>query len=357
MRKKILSIVLLLIILLTSAVSCNQRKQAPAQNAKQDEKSKGYLIFINTDSPEKKGMYSVDVEGKKKEKVYDKDPFSAAGFGEKIAFLTKESGKQYLNMINADGSSQIAIIGNSNIKEDSLSWSPDGKRIVFIAKQGTDKADEVYYVEAGKNKTPIELTSDSFPNENPKFSSDGKMIFYVKHKDNNYDIYKHDISAQNSINISNNTTNDISPEVSPDGTKILFLSDEKEKGKYNLYSMDMNGGSRAELTTKLSILKDSIKISRDSSMVAFIIISEKGNRKVQIIDMNKTTMMISNDAYMIVWSSNSKALYFATFDPKNRKIVEYDIIGKTMKDVYKIEYKPGEESMGIKFLHYADKLK
>jgi Asp-tRNA(Asn)/Glu-tRNA(Gln) amidotransferase B subunit len=41
----------------------------------------------------------------------------------------------------------------------------------------------------------------------------------------------------------------------------------------------------------------------------------------------------------------------------NRKVVEYDVEGKSMKDVLKLEYKPGQESEGIKFLHFTDKLK
>jgi aromatic ring-opening dioxygenase catalytic subunit (LigB family) len=40
-----------------------------------------------------------------------------------------------------------------------------------------------------------------------------------------------------------------------------------------------------------------------------------------------------------------------------RKEVEYDVPGNTMRDVLKIEFKPGEDSGGIKFLHFTGKLK
>ena len=73
--------------------------------------------------------------------------------------------------------------------------------------------------------------------------------------------------------------------------------------------------------------------------------------------MNKSTVMVADDAYITAWSGDGKKLYYATYDPENRKIMEYDVAGKTSKDMFKIQYKPGEESTGIKFLHFTDKLK
>lgn len=360
MRTKVITALFLIIVLSAFTVSCTQRKQSPPKPQKNEEeqKSKGYIIFINTEmNGQKTVLYRVDIAAKKKEKIFDKNPYFAAGYGEKIAFMSRESGKQTLYMINADGSGLTSILGNMAVKENSLSWSPDGVRLAFIAREPEDTSDEVYYVEAGKNKTPVKVTNDTVPQQTPRFSSDGKMLFYAGLVNNSYDIFKYDLANQTSTNISNNGSNDISPVVSSDGTKVLFLSDEKETGKYNLYMMDMDGGSRMPLTAGLNIVNGTVRVSPDSSMVSFVTIDERKNKTVQIINMKKDTVMISDDAYLTVWSGDSKMLYYSTFDPKNRKIIEYDVVGKTMSDILKIEYKPGEEIQGIKFLHFTDKLK
>jgi Periplasmic component of the Tol biopolymer transport system len=359
MKTKRITALILIMLMPLCVLSCSQRKASPGGEQKQGEQSdKGYLIFINADTPEKYVLYSAEVEGKKKTKLYEKNPFSAAGYTNKIVFVAKSDSKQGLYMVKADGSELTTIISNIDIKENTLSWSPAGDKLTFIAKGPQDSVFQVYYVETGKNKTPIKVTNDNNTKESPRFSVDGKNIIYTEGNGSNFDIVKHDIGLLKYTNLSGgNAVNDVSPTISPDGTRIFFLSDEKSKGKLDLYSMTLDGTNRTPLTTGLNIEKDTLRVSPNSSMVSFIILSDKGSKSIQVIDMNRATVMISNDAYISTWSGDSKKLYFATFDPTNRKIVEYDITAKKMKDAFKIEYKPGEESTGIKFLHFTEKLK
>lgn len=355
--KKAIVFFMVSVILLSSSSCSSQRKQAPPASEQQQDKNKGYLIFINRDTPSNYVMYSVDAEGKKKEKIYDKNPYGASGYDEKIAFISKESGEQSLYMINADGSSLTPIMNKTPVNNESLSWSPDGRWLAFSSRLLADKANEIYYVEAGKSKTPVRITNGTSENEGPRFSNGTRMILYAQLAGDNYDIFKFDMGKRASINLSNNSSNELSPVVSPDGTKIIFLSDEALKGKLNMYMMNIDGGNRTPLTTGLDIKKGSIEISPDSSMIAFVVSGEKGGKAVHVIDMNKATIMVSNGGYMATWSSDSKMLYYASSDPKNRRIVEYDVTGGKIRDVLKIEYKPGEDAAGIDFLHFTDKLK
>lgn len=353
--KGILSIIICIIML----SSCSgRRKTSPPQGQEDSAKSKGTILFVNTEEGDNKTLYRVNEDGKEKEKVLDKNIMGIAASGGKIAFLSKDEEKlQTLYMINADGTGLQTVMNNTYIKENSLSWSSEGGRVAYVAKLPSDKGYEVYYVDAGKYKTPHRVTDDTAFNESPKFSNDGRFIVYAKNDERGYDIYKYDMGTGMSSNLSNNTADDASPVVSTDGTKIIFLSDEAEKGKYDLYSMNMDGGGRARLTNGLNIEKDTISISPDSSMIAFVTIGAKGEKAVHIIDMNKSTVMVSNGGYILAWSGDSKALYFASGDEGNRKIVKYDITGRSMKDIVKISIKPGEPSQGITFVHYTEKLK
>jgi len=351
-----IAVLFLISFLLLCPVSCSQRKQSPPQEEGKKEEE-GYLIFINEDAPGQNVLYSIGVSGSNKKKIYDKNPKSAAGYEEKIAFLAEEAGEQVLNVINADGSELISVVKGFEIKDNSFSWSPDGKRIIFIGRQSGDNSDELYYVEAGEDKVPVRITSDDYDDENPVFSKDGKVILYVKNLNGNRDIYRYDTSTRKSVNISKNEANDINPTPMPDKTKMLLLSDDGSKDKYNLYFSSLDGGGRTWLTQGQNVISGSVDSSPDSRMIAFVNVDNRKNKTVQVIDMEKTVLLIADDAYMVKWSRDGKKLYYAASDPENRKIVEYDISAKTMKDIFKVKYMPGQQAEGIKFLHFTEKLK
>lgn len=353
--KRILPLIAVLMFLIFP-VSCSSRKQSPPQKNSEQNESKGYIVYINADTPKNNVMYSVDIKGKNKQKIYEKNPYNAVGYGPKIAFVADDEDKKTLYMINADKSSKTTIMGEIEYKITSLSWSPNSKRIAYTMESDSEKGSGVFYVEAGKHKTPVSVASDEYINKNPKFSNDGRMIVYTKDTGSNADIIKYDMPTKTSTSLPG-SGNQISPVVTPDGTKILYLSDEAESGKYNLYMMNIEGGDRTALTMGMNIEAESIKVSPDNSMVAFVTVDEKGNKAVQVMDMHKSPVMVANGGYLAAWSSDSKKLYFASFDPKSRRIVEYDISVGTMRDVLNIEYKPGEEAAGIRFLHYTDELK
>lgn len=358
MRLSRVAMVFMVILLLLYPSSCGQRKESPPPSKSDEQgKSKGYMIYINEDTPKKYVMYSVDIEGKNKKKVYDKNPVDAAGYEGDIAFVESVSNKKALSTIKGDGSGLTPVMTNTPLGIGSLAWSSDGKKIAFTAKPDEASPPQVFYVEAGKFKTPVVVTKDAFVNKSPAFSNDSKFLIYSKEIGGSSDICKYEISSRNEINLSNNSADDISPIITPDGTKILFLSDEAEKGKYNLYLMDIDGAGRTALTTGMNIEDGSLDVSPDSSMIAFVTLSDKGNKAVHVIDMHKSIVMVANGGYMTSWSGDSEMLYYASSDPKNRRIVEYSILDGSMKDILNIPYKPGEESEGIKLLHFTDKLK
>lgn len=359
-KRLIPSLALLFFIL--SLSSCGQRQKSPggqkSQETEQDQK--GYIVFINVDSPGKAVMYSMGASGgknQKKKKLFDKNPDSPSGHESKIAFLAEGKNKKNLYTINADGSSLTTVISGADVKKNSLSWSDDGKRLAFISKMTGDTTEQVYVVDAGSSSTPMNVTNSDVNKESPAFSVDGKSVFYSGVKDKNSDIYRADIALQSENNLSGNAADDISPVSMPDGTRLLFLSDESSKGKFNLYMMNIDGKNRAALTKDLNIERDSIRISPDGSKVSFITVDDSGSKSVKIISISGSTVMISNDSYLSAWSEDGSKLYFASSDPKNRRIVEYDTESGKMKDTVKIEYKPGEEASGIKFLHFTEKSK
>jgi Tol biopolymer transport system component len=101
------------------------------------------------------------------------------------------------------------------------SWSPDGTRIVFQSRIGTNS--EIYMMDAdGSNQ--IRLTNDPADDEMPSWSPDGKRIIFSSNRDGNREIYVMNADGSNQIRLTNNPANDWEPSWSPDGKRIAFES-------------------------------------------------------------------------------------------------------------------------------------
>lgn len=127
--------------------------------------------------------------------------------------------------------------------------SPNGKDIFFTGKvflgwlvAGFDKARGAY----------TELTRKG--SCRPKVSPDGSLIAYVGHDDDGLgDVFvmAPDGSAKRNLTRSRSGTHDYYPCFSPDGSRIVFSSSPKEKGKnaYQLHTLDMKTGEVKRILT------------------------------------------------------------------------------------------------------------
>ncbi len=128
--------------------------------------------------------------------------------------------------------------------------SPNGNDIFFTGKvflgwlvAGFDKARGTYTALAKKGSC------------RPKVSPDGSLVAYVGHDDDGLgDVFvmAPDGSAKRNLTRSRSGSHDYYPCFSPDGSRIVFSSSPKEKGKnaYQLHTLDMKTGDvRRILTT------------------------------------------------------------------------------------------------------------
>ncbi len=136
----------------------------------------------------------------------------------------------------------------------SVSWSPDGKKIAFTG-QNINQSD--IYVYNLKTKKIKNITNDIFSDSDPVWSPDGKEIFFSSDRgkyltkamlDSSFDMFDHNYRQLDlySINLENGKvtritdwkySNEQTPVISPDGKKILFVSDYN--GITNLYEKDL----------------------------------------------------------------------------------------------------------------------
>lgn len=195
------------------------------------------------------------------------------------ATLPALTGKLVYHAYNdyGDGSSKLYLYDFATRKLSTLSpksWgitdpmnaniSPDGKSIVFMGKQ--KNAWNIYKWELGSSDLPTNLTHSSgeSKNEDPKYSFDGKSIFYKR----NGDIMKMDLSNKKSENLTKNdpkTENSMSYP-SPDGNVIFFT-----KGAYGdsgIYQKDLRTGVTCPFSVEPGV-SNYYPIVRDADTVFF----------------------------------------------------------------------------------------
>ena len=183
-----------------------------------------------------------------------------------IAFASQRDGNHEIYVMDADGGNQRNLTNDLHLDWDP-SWSPDGKRIVFVSQRdGHFRSrfgitSEIYVMDAdGGNQR--NLTNDLHLDWDPSWSPDGKRIVFVSQRDGHFrsrfgitsEIYVIDADGMNEQRLTENPQNDWFPSWSPDGKRIVFSSqrdghfETKFAITHEIYVMEADGGNQQRLT-------------------------------------------------------------------------------------------------------------
>jgi len=192
--------------------------------------------------------------------VYDSHPVWSPD-GKKIAFISNRDYHFSLYVMNADGSNSH-LVTDKVLELGEPAWSPDGARVAFSAgKRGTfgfDKpVSDIYLINIDGSEL-TQLTRNSGMNGSPNWSPDGKQIAFVSSR-NSFPqskiwLMNADGSNQRLLPNPQNTTSagvlGGQPVWSPDGTKILFSGYRICGGAaaLGLFVVNADGGNSRLLT-------------------------------------------------------------------------------------------------------------
>jgi TolB protein len=105
-------------------------------------------------------------------------------------------------------------------------WSPDGKTLAYCAMRGGDKGDIYTISIEGGEET--RLTHTDGLSDGPEYSADGKHIWYNSVKSGLMQIWRMDHDGNHQIQITQDNRNNWFPHVSPDNSKVAYISYRKE---------------------------------------------------------------------------------------------------------------------------------
>lgn len=205
--------------------------------------------------------------------------------GKRLAIATKAGERDAIMLVDVKtGATQKLSFELDGIF--SVDWSPVGDKIAFVGNTTRQSDIYTYNLETG---VLTNLTDDLFSDEQPSWSADGRTIYFSSDRsstggvepvtfadflNHQMDLYSVDVATRSIRHLTDWPGSDeTSPVGSPDGTKLLFVSDRN--GINNLYELNLTTGAHRPLTNSLSGLYQ-LSLSRDGTKLAFSSLSHAG---------------------------------------------------------------------------------
>lgn len=209
--------------------------------------------------------------------------------GKRIALTTKAGEHDAIFVVDVNSGDTEKLVFDLDAIF-SVDWSRDGGKIAFVGIKAPQS--DIYYYDL-ESKTLTNLTNDVFSDSDPMFSPDGSTIYFSSdrrdflspnrvpanfkmHKVDysQLDLYGMDVATRLIKRITDDQHSDeTSPVVSPDGKKLLYISDRN--GINNIYEHDLEAGTDRPITNSLSGIYQ-LSVSYDGTKLVFSSLNQAG---------------------------------------------------------------------------------
>lgn len=177
--------------------------------------------------------------------------------GKKIAFVAERGPfSSDIFVMNSDGSEETQVTTNPDFSfGDAPAFSPDGKKIAFAsdraAGEGVENPErdaEVFIVNLdGTGLTQLTHNAEGEHDNQPDFSPDGRRIAFVSSRDQRPGVFTMSSDGSNErLRSRGSATVFEYPSFSPDGKRIAFTSNQN--GGDDIYAMITDGSAQKRLT-------------------------------------------------------------------------------------------------------------
>ncbi|HDZ46803.1 hypothetical protein LCGC14_0120940 [marine sediment metagenome] len=153
--------------------------------------------------------------------------------GRRIAMSLSKDGQPEIYIMDV-GSRSVERVTQSNSIDTEPAWSPDGRSILFTSDRSGGPQLYQYTLGGGEAQR---LTYTGNYNARGRYSPDGEQIFLVHRSDRGYQVARQDLSG-NRLVVLSESTRDESPSVAPNGTMVIFATQQGGSGVLSAVSAD-----------------------------------------------------------------------------------------------------------------------
>jgi Tol biopolymer transport system component len=217
-------------------------------------------------------------------------------------------------------------------RDGSPSWSSDATAVVFDAEQN-DRRDIAIMNADGTRVRPVSNVEGA-DEAAPTWSRDG-LIAYEAEVDGNRDIYVVDATGSRKQRLTSEPADDRSPAWSPDGQRLIFISDRDSKPAFDLYLMHADGSGVERLT--ITGNNRAPQFSPDGAQIAF-----QSGRDVYVIELatralrRLTSERQSGDGMHPTWSPDGKRIAFMTARAGRMQLWAMNADGTDQRELLKL---------------------
>jgi tricorn protease len=232
-----------------------------------------------------------------------------------------------------------------NSQFQDLALSPDGRKVVFVARG------EIWAAGARDGGDAVRVTRTYAREAQIEWTPDSRTIVYVSERDQSPDgaavprLFRYDFTTSRETQLTNGPTGDAAPRVSPDGKSVAFVRDGKELRTIDLASKQ----ERLLASGHLSRAARGVAWSPDSRWVAYLGLTGSFFRNLHVVpaaggESRAISAMPNSSANNISWSPDGTyVLYNTSQRTETGEVVRVDLIPRTPKfreDRFRDLFKP-----------------
>lgn len=241
-----------------------------------------------------------------------------------LLFMSTRDGNFEVYSMDAKGENLKNLTCNK-ATDYAFSNFKDGRLLFYSNRDGND---EIYIMESD-GKRQQNITNHPSADRIPNLSPDATKILFISDRDHkNGEIYVMDVDGKNLKRLTNNEYFEDAANWSVDGNKIIFTRElkdlkstgEKAVGNGEVFIMNADGSNQLQLTQRLGFDGGS-QFSPDGNKIAFYGKNESGNSEIFIMNADgKDVVNLTEDPledYSPSWSHDGKWIAYTKGDSKN----------------------------------------
>lgn len=222
--------------------------------------------------------------------------------GRSLAFVLRGN----LWVMPASGGNGVQLTSNT-FNDQWPRFSPDGRQIAFFSNR---KGNNDLYLLDVASRNVTQLTSHRSDDHFHNWSPDGKSLVFTSERSGNKDIWLLDIASKQSTQLTRHAAADDDPTFAPDGRSIAF--DSGRAGNQAIYVMDVDGQNVRRVTTGAGFLQVPC-FSPDGRMLVYETFNPAGAGSGGLFVISSKggpSMRVSRDGSTAYWSPKGDYIYF-----------------------------------------------